>query len=100
MGGTIGVSIRRLASGQASCIRQHERLIRFRTGRLAAFHRDEYGRTYLRLGARVDTVRQFVGDFGSFSQSGVALEELYVEGIGLDRVRVATAYAPPRRVLP
>jgi hypothetical protein len=45
-------------------------------------------------------VREVVGAFGSFSKLSEALEELCSEGIAPDRVRVATACAPPSNVLP
>ena len=44
--------------------------------------------------------REVVGAFGSFSKLSEALEELRSEGIAPDRVRVATACAPPSSALP
>jgi hypothetical protein len=43
---------------------------------------------------------EVVGAFGSFSRLSEALEELYSKGIAPDRVRVATACAPPSSGLP
>jgi hypothetical protein len=40
-------------------------------------------------------MREVVGAFGSFSKLSEALDELCSEGIAPDRVRVATACAPP-----
>jgi hypothetical protein len=45
-------------------------------------------------------MREVVGAFGSFSKLSEALEELCSEGIAPDRVRVATACAPPSSGLP
>ena len=45
-------------------------------------------------------MREVVGAFGSFSRMSEALEELCSEGIAPDRVRVATACAPPSSELP
>jgi hypothetical protein len=45
-------------------------------------------------------MREVVGAFGSFSKLSEALEELHSEGIAPDRVRVATACAPPSSALP
>jgi hypothetical protein len=45
-------------------------------------------------------MREVVGAFGSFSKLSEALEELYSKGIAPDRVRVATACAPPSSALP
>jgi hypothetical protein len=45
-------------------------------------------------------MREVVGAFGSFSRLSEALEELCAQGIAPDRVRVATAGAPPSSGLP
>jgi len=45
-------------------------------------------------------MREVVGAFGSFSKLSEALEELCSEGIAPDRVRVATACAPPEQRVP
>jgi hypothetical protein len=45
-------------------------------------------------------MREVVGAFGSFSKLSEALEELCSEGIAPDRVRVATACAPPSSGFP
>jgi hypothetical protein len=45
-------------------------------------------------------MREVVGAFGLFSKLSAALEELCSKGIAPDRVRVATACAPPSSALP